>query len=284
MLRIGRYELASALDAMFSLDGGAMFGTVPRALWEREIPPDARNRVPLAARCLLARDRDARRVLLVDLGMGDKWDERRAERYSIDRSAGGLEAALARLGVRREDVTDVLLTHLHFSHAGGATRLGPDGRIELAFPRATYHVQRRNWQWAHAPSEKDAATYLPEDLEPLQHSNQLHLVEGEPELFPDVELIVSEGHTVAMQLPRFHGDGASLTVCGGLVPTRAHLRPGWVTAYDLFPVTTVEEKKVLLAEALEENGILFLEHDPWLAACRLEERDGEVRRGEAVEL
>jgi glyoxylase-like metal-dependent hydrolase (beta-lactamase superfamily II) len=283
-VRLGRWELSSVVDATFALDGGAMFGIVPRTLWEQRIAPDARNRIPLAARCLLAVDRDARRVVLVDDGLGDKWDARRRDFYGVS-EAGGLDAGLARLGFAREDVTDVLLTHLHIGHAGGTTRRGRGGALELAFPRATVHLQRRAWQWAHAPSEKDAGSFLAEDFELLQHSDQLHLLDGEElELFPDVELIVSEGHAVAQQLPRFHGEGTHLTFCGDVIPTHAHLAPGWITAYDLFPITTVEEKKVLLAEALEDDGILFLEHDATMAGCRLREENGEPVFREAVEV
>jgi glyoxylase-like metal-dependent hydrolase (beta-lactamase superfamily II) len=283
-VRVGRYEIASVVDGFFALDGGAMFGVVPRPLWEKRIAPDARNRIRLAARCLVAVDRDARRVVVVDDGVGDKWDAKRTDIYAIDRASGGMDAGLARLGLSRTDVTDVLLTHLHFDHAGGTTRRGPDGRLELSFPRATHHVQRRNWQLAHAPSEKDAGSFFPQDFEPLQHSNLLHLVEGEAALFPDVELIVSEGHTCGQQLPRFHGDGSHLTFCGDVIPTHAHLRPSWVMAYDVAPVTTIEEKKVLLAEALEDGGGLFFEHDPGMAACRLREEDGRPVFREAVEL
>ncbi len=283
-MRVGRWEIASVLDGFFALDGGAMFGIVPRPLWERRMAPDPQNRVRLASRCLVARDRAAGRVLLVDDGIGEKWDAKRAGLYAIDRSAGGIDAGLARLGLSRADVTDVLLTHLHFDHAGGTTRRGPDGGLELSFPRATHHVQRRQWQLAHAPSEKDAGSYVAQDFELLQHSNLLHLVEGEAELFRDVELIVSEGHTVDQQLPRFHGDGTHVTFCGDLVPTHAHLRPSWVMAYDAAPVTTIEEKKVLLAEALEDDGVLFFEHDPAMPACRLREEDGHPVFREAVEL
>ncbi len=283
-MRVGRWEIASVLDGFFALDGGAMFGTVPRPLWERHLPPDARNRIRLASRSLVATDRGARRVVLVDGGIGEKWDPEGSDLYAIDRSDGGIDAALARLGVSRTDVTDVLLTHLHFEDAGGITRRAPGGAIELSFPRATHHVQRRQWQLAHAPSEKDDVSYLSRDYELLQHSNLLHLVEGEAELFPDVELIVSEGHTVDQQLPRFHGEGTHLTFCGDVIPTHAHLRPSWVTAYDLAPVTTIEEKKVLLAEALEDDGVLFFEHDPAMPACRLREEDGRPVFREAVEL
>jgi glyoxylase-like metal-dependent hydrolase (beta-lactamase superfamily II) len=283
-LKLGRYELHAVRDGTFALDGGAMFGVVPRPLWERKIAPDARNRIPLAARCLLAVDRDAKRVVLVDAGMGDKWSAKWIDIYGIDKSPGDLLAGLRRLGVGPEDVTDVILTHLHFDHAGGVTRLGPDGAPALTFPRAVHYLQRRAWLWAHGPTEKDAGSFLAENFERLQHSNQLHLLDGSAELLPDVELIVSEGHTVGQQLPRFHDGATHLTFCGDLIPTSAHLRPSWVMAYDLNPLTTIEEKKVLVAEAVEDDGLLFFEHDPVVAACRLEERDGETVFRSAVEL
>jgi glyoxylase-like metal-dependent hydrolase (beta-lactamase superfamily II) len=283
-LQLGRYELHAVRDGTFALDGGAMFGIVPRPLWERKIAPDARNRIPLAVRCLLAIDRAAKRVVLVDDGMGDKWDAKRIDIYGIDKSAGDLLGALRRLGVEPADVTDVILTHLHFDHAGGTTRVGAGGRLELVFPRAVHHVQRRHWQWAQGPSEKDAGSFLPEDFGLLQHSNQLHLVDGTPELLPDLELILSDGHTTGLQLPRFHGGGTHLTFCGDLIPTAAHLRPSWVMAYDLSPLTTIDEKKVLAAGALEDDGILFFEHDPAVTACRVEERDGATVFKGAVDL
>src|SRR5919206_5398369 len=149
MLPLGRWRLAAAQDGTFAVDGGALFGVVPRPLWEKAFAPDVRNRVRLAVRCLLAIDQGARRVVLVDAGMGDKWDPRRADIYAVDRSGGGVEAALAAHGLSRVDVTDVILTHLHFDHAGGTTRRRGDGALELGFPNATYHLQRRNWQWAH---------------------------------------------------------------------------------------------------------------------------------------
>jgi glyoxylase-like metal-dependent hydrolase (beta-lactamase superfamily II) len=284
MLTLGRYRLKAILDGTFALDGGGMFGIVPRPLWEKHAPPDGRNRIRLAARCLLAVDEAARRVILVDDGLGEKWDARRADIYGIDRAAGGIARGLAAAGLEPRDITDVVLTHLHFDHVGGTTRRGPGGALELAFPNATFHVQRRHWQWAHAPAEKDAGSYLAEDFALLEHAGRLHLVEGEGELFPDLEIIVSEGHTVAQQLPRFHAAGTHLTHAGDVIPTRAHVRVPWVMAYDLYPLTTIEEKKMLLAEALEDDGILFFGHDPDLAACRLHEEDGHPAFREAVEL
>jgi glyoxylase-like metal-dependent hydrolase (beta-lactamase superfamily II) len=282
-VRIGRWEISSIVDARFATDGGAMFGVVPRPLWERKLAPDARNRVRLAARCLVAVDRDARRVVLVDDGAGEKWDARRAERYALERE-GGLDAGLAALGIGRGDVTDVVLTHLHLEHAGGTTRPGPGGRLELSYPRAAHHVQKTQWHHAHAEGTRDEASFARDDFELLQHSNLLHLVEGEVALFPDFELIVSEGHTPGQQLPRFRGDRTHLTFCGDVIPTHAHLRPSWVMAYDLFPVTTIEEKKVLMAEALEDDGVLAFDHDVAMAGCRLGEENGQPVFRAAVEL
>jgi glyoxylase-like metal-dependent hydrolase (beta-lactamase superfamily II) len=282
MLELGRYRLASVLEGTFALDGGAMFGIVPKPLWEKQIPADDRNRIRLAARCLLVVDTQSPRRILVDDGMGQKWDAKRMDIYAID-NRGGIEQALASHGFGREDITDVVLTHLHFDHAGGTTRQGSRG-LELTFPNATYHLQRRNWQWAHAPTEKDAGSYRAENFELLHHTNRLHLLEGEGELFPDFELIVSEGHTAGEQLPRIHGGGTHLTFCGDVIPTRAHIHVSWVMSYDLFPLTTIEEKKMILAQALEEDGILFFEHDPNVAACRLGEKDGQPVFREAVEL
>jgi len=217
-------------------------------------------------------------------GIGGALDPEAAERCALDRSDGGLEAGLAARGLSPADITDVVVTHLHLDHAGGLVRPGPDGRLLPAFPRATVHVQRRAWQWAHAPSELDRSEFQPACCEALAHSGQLHLVDGEGELFPDFEVTVSEGHTTGQQLPCIRGEGDHLSHCGDLIPTTAHLRPGWVAAWDLRPLTTVEEKKVLLAEALEDGGILFLGHDPRVAACRLTERDGAPVFREAVAL
>ncbi len=282
MQQLGRYQVATVRTGSFAVDGGALFGVVPRPLWGAQVAADAQNRVRLATRSVVAVDAAAGRRILVDDGLGDKWNARRAARWCVEGAA--LDEALGPLGIARGDVTDVVLTHLHFDHAGGTTRRGAGGRLELAFPNATYHVQRRAWQWAHGPSEKDAPAFFAEDFELLQHSNRLHLVEGETELFPEFELIVSEGHTVAQQLPRIHGGGTHVTFCGDVIPTRAHLKARWAMAYDLYPLTTLEEKRMLLAQALEDDGILVFGHDLEVAACRLGERDGQPVFREAIDI
>ena len=280
-LSVGRFTLHEIRDGTFALDGGAMFGIIPRPLWSKTNPPDAQNRIELGLRCLLIDDGE--RKILVDDGIGDKWSEKHREMYAIDHSRFSLDSELARAGTKREEITDVILTHLHFDHAGGTTRSGADGRLELAFPNATFHVQRRNWKWAHHPSDKDAGSYLRENFEALEDSGKLHLMEGETELFDGVELFLSEGHTVGLQLVRVDGgDDNTVVFCGDLVPTVAHLKPHYLMAYDLYPLTVIEEKKMLLAQAQEENWILFFEHDPKVAACRVQEVDGKIVAGEVV--
>jgi glyoxylase-like metal-dependent hydrolase (beta-lactamase superfamily II) len=283
MLQLGRWRLASVMAGTFALDGGAMFGVVPRPSWEKQAAPDARNRVRLATRCLLAVD-DAGHRVLVDTGMGDRWDAKRSELLAIDAPPDALARGLAIHGLSRADVTDVVLTHLHFDHAGGSVLKTDTGHLECAFPNARWHVQRSQWMWAQAPSERDRASYRRDDFDLLVHCGMLHLVEGACELLPDLELVVSDSHTVGQQLPRFHAGSTHLTFCGDVIPTRAHLRVPWVMAYDLHPLTTVEEKKMILAEALEDDGILFFEHDPDVAACRLREEDGQPVFREAVEI
>ncbi len=288
-LQLGHYTLHAILDGTFALDGGAMFGVVPKTLWQKALPADAENRVSLALRTLLIVDeRPGGRRILVDVGIGDLWSEKNRVIYKIARN-GGLTARLAELGLCANDITDVVITHLHFDHVGGATARAADGNVRLTFPRATHHVQRRNWSWAHHPSERDCRSYLPETFSALEGSGKLHLVEGETELLPGVFLLPSEGHTVGAQLVRVVGSDASgtqtaLVFCGDLIPTRAHLRAAWHMAYDLYPLTLLEEKRLLLAQALEERSILFFPHDPNIAACRARDVQGEAVLDEVVAL
>ena len=266
-LTVGRYTVHQVREGSIALDGGAMFGVVPRPLWERALAPDARNRVELALRCMLVVDGDRR--ILVDDGAGTRWDGKHRDMYGVG-EASQLDAELSRAGVSRDDVTDVVLTHLHFDHAGGTTRLEA-GEPRLSFPNATYHLQRRHWKWAHQPSDKDRGSFRAQDFALLENSGRLHLLEGDTELYPGVHLFVSEGHTVGLQLVRVEGEASTLVFCGDLVPTTAHLRPSWVMAYDLYPVTIIEEKRQLLAQAVEDGWTLFMEHDPKVAACTVKD-------------
>jgi glyoxylase-like metal-dependent hydrolase (beta-lactamase superfamily II) len=273
-VRLGRFQLHEVKDGTFALDGGAMFGVVPKVLWQKRHPADERNRVQLALRCLLIEDGERR--VLVDDGIGTKWDDKHRDIYGIDQSHHSLDRDLARAQCSREDITDVVLTHLHFDHAGGTTRFSEGGQRVLAFPNATYHLQRRNWNWARHPSDKDAGSFRAENFDLLESSGRLHLLDGSTELFPGIELFVSEGHTVGLQHVRLNAGDETLVFCGDLIPTVSHLKSSWVMSYDLYPLTVIEEKRMILAQAVEEGWTLFFEHDPLIAACTVAEQEGQV--------
>jgi len=245
-----------------------MFGVVPKALWQRAIPADDRNRVHLAARVLLLEERAGPARILVDTGMGHKWNERGADIYGLDPDGLAVEQAVVTAGLDPDEITDVLLTHLHFDHAGGATR-ERDGRVEPTFRRATYWVQERNLSWARSPSQKDRASYRPEDFEPLVERGVLETLEGGGTWRPGIELEISEGHTTAMQLPRIHGPEGVLLYGADLLPTAAHIPVPWVMAYDNEPLKSMDEKQRLLERAHADGWVLAFEHDPATSGCRV---------------
>ncbi len=266
-LRLGPMTIHPLVEGRLALDGGAMFGVVPRVLWERRFAPDERNRITLVTRSMLIEV--DQRLILVDLGMGSRWDGQHRAMFGLDHS-GGLDAALAQLGRARADITDVVLSHLHSDAAGGTTR-EEGGELRLSYPKATVHLQRRHWKWAHQPAEKDAGSFRHADFSLLERSGKLHLLEGSTELYPGVHVFVSEGHTVGMQLVRLEAEAEAMVFCGDLIPTTAHLHAPWVSAYDLYPLTSIEEKRQLLAQAVEEGWQLFFARDPDVAICTVKD-------------
>jgi glyoxylase-like metal-dependent hydrolase (beta-lactamase superfamily II) len=262
-MKIGRYELFPVPAGRFRLDGGAMFGVVPKVLWGREHAADESNRVQMVSRSLLVAGEG--RLVLVNTGMGQDWTAKERSIYAVDPEVS-LERSLAELGRGPEEVTHVVQTHLHFDHAGGLMR---DGGSRPLFPRAEYLVQKEHWRWAGAPSERDKASFRPGSWEGLERSGRLRLVEGEEELLPGIFLHVVHGHTPAQQLVRVTDGRSSLLFCSDLVPLASQVRTAWIMAYDLNPLATVAEKNRLLAQAAAEDWLLFLEHDPAVAACRV---------------
>jgi len=260
-MRIGHYHLTTIETGEFALDGGAMFGVVPKTLWQRELPADDRNRVRLALRALLLEEVDGPARILIDTGVGEKWPAKLADVFGVDHTRLSLEAGLATRGLTPGDITHVLLTHLHFDHAGGAT-IRRDGELVPAFENARYFVQRRNLEWAQAPSERDRASYREENFEPLLRCGVLELLDGAGTWMDGIDLVLSHGHTEAMQLPVISGPEAKLVYCADLIPTAAHVRAPWVMGYDNHPVVTVEEKNELLARGCREGWLFFFEHDP----------------------
>ncbi len=267
MMEIAGYELHSVETGRFRLDGGAMFGIVPKPLWERRIPADERNRIPLAMRCLLLKGQG--RIILIDNGIGDKLSDKMKDIYGVDFSAYHLSRSLAALGVAPEEVTDVILTHLHFDHCGGSTRY-ENGRLVLTFPNARHYVQRVHWEWATHPNLREKASFLQENILPIQEYGKLVLIDGDTELFPGVHVHVVNGHTRGQQIVRISDDRETLLFMGDLVPTHAHVPLVWIMAYDIEPLVTLEEKQYWLQEALTGQWHLFLEHDPEIEVINVE--------------
>ncbi len=270
MAQIGNFTLHSIETGLFGLDGGAMFGIVPKVLWEKRTTADNHNRVPLRMRCLLLEAEN--RLILIDNGLGTKYNEKFAFLYGIDDSEINLTSSLASAGFSFDDITDVILTHLHFDHCGGST-VRRKGRIEVAFPNARFHVQRAHWNWANQANPREKASFLAENLDPLRDSGQLALLDGVTDLFPGVTVFPVDGHTKEMQLVKIHDDKNTLVFVADLLPTHAHLAPAWNMAYDLWPLTTIAEKGAFLSEAIEGGWKLFFEHDASVVLSDVEMTD-----------
>lgn len=264
----------------FALDGGAMFGGVPRTIWEQRLRPDAQHRIPLTTRCLLFRR--GGELVLVDTGIGDRWEDKGRERYAIGAPEGGLRANLAAAGVAPGDITLVIATHLHFDHIGGLLERGPDGAARPAFPRSRVLVQRRAWEWAQQPSAQDRGSFRREDFAWLEGDDRLELVDGEQEVLPGVSLVPTEGHSPGMQLVRVAGAERWLIFAADLAPTRHHLRVPWHMAYDLQPLTCMAEKRRIFGQAADEGAWVALEHDPEAAVVTVRRRNGDLEAGEVI--
>jgi glyoxylase-like metal-dependent hydrolase (beta-lactamase superfamily II) len=277
VLNIGHFELHAVPSGAFALDGGAMFGVVPQPLWSKTNPPDERNRIHLGMRLLLIRDGE--RTWLVDTGIGDKWGEKQ---NSIYRLANAMlpDDALRAAGHDPDDVTDVILTHLHFDHGGGAT--SADGTP--VFANARYHLQRSQFEWARDPSPKDRASFRPLDFMPLFEQDRLVLHDGRVAVADGLELIVVDGHTVGQQLVKVSSGDTTLLYTADLVPTATHLRTPYVMAYDNEPLKTIAEKTEWIGRAADENWICFFEHDAHTTACRVRRTDKDFEPGEEVSI
>lgn len=271
IVQIGNVELFPVSDGSAWVDGGSMYGLVPRVLWERVTPPDALNRVPMALTCLVIRS--AGKTILVDTGYGSKLSEKRRQILALEREPG-LPAALATLGLAADDVDIVINTHLHSDHCGGNTTL-VDGRLVPTYPQAEYWVQRIEWAEALFPNERTRATYLPENLRPIEP--QLRLLDGDTRVTPEVRCVVTRGHTRAHQSVIVESEGQTAIYLGDLAPYVIHLeRLAWIAANDVEPLEALETKRSLRRLALERDAIVFFEHDARVVAGRLCERGQEV--------
>jgi len=272
-----------ALDTgYFKLDGGAMFGVVPKSLWSRTNPADENNLCTWAMRCLLVVE--GNRVVLVDTGIGDKQDSRFFSHYYLH-GDDSLQKSLAKIGVIPSDITDVFLTHLHFDHCGGAVRYGSHGQYELSFPNAKYWSNASHWEWATRPNPREKASFLEENIQPLQDLGALHFVDLEHKsLFPGFDVITVDGHTEQQMLPKLRYKDKTLVFMADLLPSVGHIPLPYVMGYDTRPLLTLQEKQAFLEEAARENYVLFLEHDPNYSCCTVKMTDKGVRLDQTFHL
>lgn len=251
----------------FKLDGGAMFGVVPKSLWSKHYPADENNLINMAMRCLLVVDGD--RKILINNGMGDKQSEKFFSHYYLN-GDDSLVKSLAVHGYSPEDITDMFLTHLHFDHCGGSVKVTADRKgFETVFPNATYWISQRQWDWAMHANRRESASFLKENIKPIEESGRLKLFDQAGELFPGIEVKMYNGHTDGQAIPFIQYKGKTLVFTSDLLPTAAHLPLPWVMSYDTRPLITLDEKEQFLQEALENNYILFFEHDLYTECCTL---------------
>ncbi len=278
VMELGDFDLTVVGDGGFRLDGGAMFGVVPRVLWEKEAPPDDRNRIGMATNCLLvARGND---LLLIDTGIGDKHDTRFRQMYAMDESATRLPDSIRQAGYELGDVTHVVLSHLHFDHCGWNTREDSrGGRLVPTFPKARYWLQRGEVEHARNPNERDRASYFPQNWEPLFEAGVVELFGDEAEPIPGVRAVRVPGHNADMCIVLIDGGGGRKAVYwADLVPRATHVPYPWIMSYDLYPLTTLDNKKRWLPQAAAEGWLCIFEHDPDVPCARLaEDKPGRFR-------
>jgi methylmalonyl-CoA epimerase len=270
---VGDLELISVSDGFFALDGGSMFGVVPKPLWAPKAPPDDRNRITLAMRPLIVR---GARTMIIDAGVGDKEDAKLSDTLGLDRPRH-LDHALAEAGLTVQDIDIVLATHLHLDHAGGFTERDSSGRVRPRFPRARYVVRRGEWEDATHPNERNRASYLAHNYVPLADAGVLQLVDDDPTIMPGVKVRRTGGHTMHHQIVLLESGGKAAAFVADLIPTTAHLPNAWVMGYDLYPMDTIAAKRAFVQEATDRDLLVFFEHDPSIAAGYIREEDGKRR-------
>jgi glyoxylase-like metal-dependent hydrolase (beta-lactamase superfamily II) len=267
----GNLELIPLLDGHFRLDGGAMFGVVPKPLWERRAPADDRNRIRLGLRPLVVR---GEKTMIIDGGIGGKMDAKSAEIYGIDRSTHTLARGLAGAGLAPEDIDIALATHLHFDHVGGFTERTAAGALVPAFPRARFIARTAEWEDATHPHERNRASYLAENFVPLQEAGVLDLRPDDGTVMPGVRVVRSGGHTMHHQVVMIESGGRTAVFAADMIPTTAHVDEPWIMGYDLYPMDTLAFKRRFVREAIDREYLVFFEHDPEVAAGYIREKNG----------
>ena len=278
-MKIGDYDLYSIETSEFSLDGGAMFGIVPKPIWEREAPSDALNRIDMVTRSLLLCSDEKK--ILIDTGNGTKWEEKYRDIYNIDTSRYNIENSLTKYGFSAYDITDIINTHLHFDHAGGNTKID-DGSIVPTFPNAKYWVTKEHWELANHPSQKDSGSFIEHDWKVLAENGMIETVNGNEPFIKGIDSYITQGHTAGLLHPIISDGTKTLFYGADIFPLAAHISIPWVMAYDVQPVVTMKEKEILLPKMQDEEWILFLEHDPNIQACTVHQDGKHFKMNESV--
>jgi glyoxylase-like metal-dependent hydrolase (beta-lactamase superfamily II) len=269
-MQFGDLELIPLLDGHFRLDGGAMFGVVPKPLWERRAPADGRNRIRLGLRPLVVR---GAQTMIIDGGCGDKMDAKSADIYGLDLRPG-LARSMADAGLSPGDIDIALASHLHFDHIGGFTVRDEGGRVVPRFPRARYVARTGEWEDATHPHERNRASYLPENFVPLREAGVLDLVDGDAGIMPGVRVVRTGGHTMHHQIVFIESAGRTAVFTADLVPTAAHVDEPWIMGYDLYPMDTLAFKRTFIRDAIDREYLIFFEHDPDISAGYIRETNG----------
>ena len=270
----GDYRVEIVQDTEFHLDGGAMFGVVPRKLWARDCPPDDENRIRMNMNCVFI-DTGSEKIL-IETGIGDKWSAKQRSMYGIDRRRPLSETLQSQTGAAADEITIVVNTHLHFDHAGGNTMLDAQGKSVPTFPNARYFVSRAELEHAEHPTERDRASYLPENWRPIVESGQLETKDSDYEVVPGLSMETVAGHNRSMQCWRLERGAKTMFGFADLVPMRAHVRLPWIMGYDLYPLETLNAKKELLPQAAREKWVCMFYHDPDEPLCRLQQGEKEL--------
>ena len=270
-MKIGKYDLYSVETSEFGLDGGAMFGIIPKPVWEKKVSADELNRVNMVTRSLLLVSDEKK--ILIDTGNGTKWEEKYKKIYDINTDQYNIEKSLGKYGFSSEQITDVICTHMHFDHIGGNTKI-KSGKVVPTFPNAKYWISEENWKLANHPSQKDAGSFIEHDWKVLAENQMIEIIDGREPFIEGIETFVTHGHTPGLLHPIVSDGSNKLFYGADIFPMVAHIPIPWVMAYDVQPVVTMEEKQKLLQKMEREDWILFFEHDPHIQACTVH-KDGK---------
>ncbi|MEX0994103.1 MAG: MBL fold metallo-hydrolase [Balneolaceae bacterium] len=281
---LGPFEIFSIEAGHFRLDGGSMFGVVPKTLWEPKIPADDKNRIPMSMRCLLIKSNETDRLYLIDNGSGSKFNEKMTEIYQLDYSQNSLLGSLNSCAVSADELTDMVFTHLHFDHCGGTTYYENGEEIRHQFPNARYWVNRRHLETALHPNAREKASFMKDNIEPIAGSDRLTITEDYHIFEKGFYTIPADGHTIGQQLPVLEAEDKKIVYAADLIPTHAHIPLPWVMGFDMAPLQTLKEKETFLKKAIDENWFLFLEHDREHELITVKKENGKYSMGESLTL